>query len=350
MPGSENGSLAAWLAKSVAQGVIGNVAGQLIGAPVLDFFDLGDSSQQQFQNAVLSRLDQIQGTLKDVQVAVQEIHAVAAETQHALQRYATSAAIAQYFMITAVIGDRYALYADDITAVSKGDRDTAAAALADLRARLVPPNDETISDTMDNVQALLFPESGAVLSLFDLVLGGMKDAMTAVAENAGNYAIPDAGFGFQGTNPIPTDDGMSAGRRMLTGELSAASDYLVNVGVPLFRHIAATGAKGLILLKHAWAGGIHDDRLKDYVMHVLAQIDAMKRFFSEHVSVEVAAAALANLDRYGKRLKGTGVTGDALMIAADGQGDPWPSWMAPGQDLWSCSHNSAWLATGDWVM
>jgi|GEM_PF-6484545 len=297
---SECEQLAAFLAKTVASQVIGAAASELIANPLLSALNISDTTQQRFQDTVLAQLDRIRDQLKEVQVSLNKITTAVDALQHSIDAYAISAALAGYYKSAAQIHSRYKFYVEDIAALANPSADHAKAA-SDLYVRLSAPADATISDAMDEIHAFVVPNPG-VKGLFDHILTGMRDTMTAWAQNGNNYNITK--YGPSEDFWIPTDGGMFSSRRMLTGSFDLARTYIADFAVPLMKHVLATEIKGLMLLTRAWAGGIHDLEVGDYVDNILGHIKLMKDFFTTRVVPEARDLSVANLRTYSKRLAG----------------------------------------------
>lgn len=302
MPQSESEQLAAFLAKTVASQVIGAAAAELIANPLLSALNISDTSQQKFQADVLAQLDRIRDQLAQVQASLSRINTAVEALQASINAYAISASLSGYYKTANQIHSRYRFFVDGVAALTKPTGDHAKA-LIDIYVRLSPPSDATISDAMDDIHSFVVPNAG-VQGLFDLILTGMRDAMTAWAQDGKNYKIT---LGEHADFWIPTDGGAFATRRMLTGGFEVARRYLSDFAVPLMKHVLATEVKGLMLLTRAWAGGLHDDQIKEYVDNVLLHVARMKTFFADRAVPAARQMSATNLSNHGKRLVGEAV-------------------------------------------
>jgi hypothetical protein len=300
MPQSSSEQLAGFLAKTIATQVIGAASAELIANPLLSWLNISDTSQQKFQQEVLAQLDRIRDQLKDVQASLNKITTAVDALQQSINAYAISAALSGYYKTANQIHSRYRFFVDGVAALTNPAADHGKA-LVDMYVRLSPPSDATVSDAMDEIHSFVVPNSG-VQGLFDLILTGMRDTMTAWAQNGGNYKIEKLGEYEEFF--IPTTGGAFSSRRMLTGGFTAARNYIANFAVPLMKHVLATEIKGLMLLTRAWAGGLHDSQIADSVDNILAHVTLMKAFFTGRVVPAARELSTANLKNHSKRLAG----------------------------------------------
>jgi hypothetical protein len=297
---STSEQLAGFLARTIATQVIGAAAAQLIANPLMAVLNISDTSQQKFQEEVLAQLDRIRDQLKDVQASLNKISTAVDALQQSINAYAISAALAGYYKTANQIHSRYRFFVDGVAALANPQADHAKAAV-DLYVRLSPPADATISDAMDDIHSFVVPNAG-VQGLFDHILTGMRDAMTAWAQNGSNYSVPKLGEYEQYW--IPSEGGSFSSRRMLTGSFDVARNYIANFAVPLMKHVLATEIKGLMLLTRAWAGGMHDLQVGDYVDNILGHVKLMKDFFTTRVVPAARDLAVTNLKTHSKRIVG----------------------------------------------
>jgi hypothetical protein len=300
---SSEEQLAVFLARTVATQVIGKAAAQVIADPLLSALNIARSSQAEFQKNVTSQLSSIRNTLKDVQESLVKITQAVEHLQHAIDAYAISSALRDYYDTADLISGPYDLFVDGVAELANEKGDPAKAAL-ELWVRLSPPNDTSILNAMNKIHRFVVPNAG-VVGLFDHILTGMTNAMTAFAQDGNRYKIEK--LGEYKDFWIPSDGGMFSTYKMLTGSFDAAREYLVKIAVPIMKHVLATEIKGLMLLTRSWAGGPHNARIRSHVDNILAHIDTMKRFFSQRAVPAARSVAKENLNKYGKRLKGDGL-------------------------------------------
>jgi hypothetical protein len=290
---------AMFLFRTVVSQIVGAAASEFITTPLLSTLNISDNSQERFQEEVLAELDAIRHQLHDMQVSLAEINTAVHQLQQSINAHAISASLRNYYAVANRINRRYDFFVNGVAALANPDGNHAKAA-ADLFIRLAPPNDATVSDAMDEIHSFVMPNPG-VQGLFDIIVTGMLDRMTAFAQDESKYTIVNSNENFR----LPSDDGLFSTRRMLTGSFAAAREYLVDFAVPLMKHILATESKGLLLLSRAWAGGLHDGLIPVYVGHILEHISRMRAFFAEQAVPAAKQFAPGLLEQYGRRLRGT---------------------------------------------
>lgn len=300
MPMSEAEQLAVTLSKALLQRIAGAAAAKFITGPVLSHLNLSDTSQQNFQRDVVAQLADIREQLREVHSSLAQVHAAVGALRTTIDTYAISVALKNYYERAATIQSRYRFFVDGVRALANPEANHLKAA-ADIYVRLAAPNDAFVSDAMDAIHAFVVPNRG-VLGLFDHILTGMRNTMTAFAQEGSHFEIRNLSR-FE-VFFVPSEGGVFSTRKMLTGSFAAATEYLATFGVPLMKHVLATQIQGLVLLSRAWAGGPHDGRLEDYVDNILGQVAQMNAFFAGRAAPAIEELAVDLLREHGRRLRG----------------------------------------------
>ncbi|MFZ6743701.1 hypothetical protein ACO0LC_10780 [Undibacterium sp. JH2W] len=259
--------------KWAASGVVGKVAGEVIGGPILDLFGLGEKDYTKYLENIQSQLADMRSEINQqmgaVQQGISEIKAAVTAISIDTKDQKLQLALQMYTPNKNKINQNFISFANAIAGCASKDTTKSARSVKEIFDLLQITNMNSISEAMMNIHDGVYG-SGQMTGIIDYQVDVCYGAVVKWASISKNlwpeYGLPP--FDYEDYSKV-----MFEASPIMNRELN-------QVVLPNLKAMLTVQLQGLALLTRAWTGTAQESQLKLHIMNLTAQITKIKGLYA----------------------------------------------------------------------